>query len=336
MKFYSPKLKKIIISYLIFVSIIFLSFDIFPASAENVSYVYVGGDIIGFEAEIGGALVTRTASFDVGEWEVFPSLKCGDVIKKINGINVYDAEEIGEILNGDDIKIHDEVMVEVLRNGTAVTEKCRIIYDRNSNKKILGVEVKDVVCGLGTITFVTKSGEFCGLGHEIVDFDTGYAVYSKSGRVVKSCVNGIVKGKTGCPGTIKGYLGNSKLGLIENNGKFGIKGRIESGVMEGSDIMRLGGKKDTAPGNAKICSTISGKKEYYDIKIIKTFIQNAAAEKSMIIKISDSRLIELTGGIVQGMSGSPIIQNGAVVGAVTHVFTNDPTMGYGVYADWQC
>lgn len=335
MRLYGLKLKSATIA-LLFLFVIGLSFNVIPAKADDVRYVYVGGEIIGFDTDIGGVLVTDTTELEVGKWHVASSLRRGDVIKKINGSAVYYVDDIGEILSDNCAADKSNVTVEIERNGKITEENIAVVYDEQKNRYMLGVEAKDSLCGLGTVTYVTKTGSFCGLGHEIVDFDTGYTVNSCGGKIVEACLTGIVRGKVGVPGTIKGSLGRKRIGMVEKSGKFGIKGKVAYSFSENADIVRLGGKKDVTPGNATICSSVSGKKEYYDVKIIKAFPQLAAEEKSMIIKISDKRLLSLTGGIVQGMSGSPIIQNGAIVGALTHVFTDDPTMGYGVYVDWQC
>lgn len=314
--------------------LIFTSFYL-PVSANNDEYAYIGGEIVGFEADIGGALVTSSENFDSGEWSVKSIFMPGDVITGINGCHVYRVDDIVEILNSDDFPKNNIAEVEFLRNGTLRRERLTAFYGENDNKRMLGVTVKDCVCGLGTMTFVRGDGSFAALGHGISDCDTGFTLASCGGKIVEASVSGIDRGSRGMPGTIKGYLSNKRIGMIEKNGKFGITGRITHVDNAEEYRAKLGGRKDVGIGSAKICSCISGKKEFYDVKIVKAFPQRESAEKSMIIRISDRRLIDYTGGIVQGMSGSPIIQNGIIVGAVTHVFTDDPTMGYGVYADWQ-
>lgn len=306
-----------------------------PVNADNDEYAYIGGEIVGFEADIGGALVTSSQNFDSGEWSVKPIFLPGDVIKSINGCRVYRVDDIAEILNGDDFPENNIAEVEFLRGGSLFCERITAGYGKNDNKRVLGVTAKDCVCGLGTMTFVRGDGSFAALGHAISDYDTGFNLLSRGGKIVEATVSGIDKSGRGAPGTIKGYLCSKRIGMIEKSGKFGIIGRITQSEPREEYKAKLGGKKDVGIGSAKICSCISGKKEFYDIKIVKAFSQRDSAEKSMIIRVSDKRLIDYTGGIVQGMSGSPIIQNGIIVGAVTHVFTNDPTMGYGVYADWQ-
>ena len=307
-----------------------------PVRAEEGEYAYIGGEIVGFEADVGGVLVTSAGEFDSGEWSVKSAFLPGDVIVSVNGYRVKKAEDITDILSADDFPKNNVVKVRILRNGKELEEDVTTGFDGNGNKRMLGVTVKDCVCGLGTITFIKKDGTFAALGHGIADCDTGHIIDSQGGRLVCAHLSGISLGTRGRPGTIKGYLSNKGVGMIEKSGRFGLIGKTTVPCDEGRFTAKLGGRKDVNIGSAKICSCVSGKKEFYDVKIVKAFPQRESAEKSMIIRVSDGRLINLTGGIVQGMSGSPIIQNGVIVGAVTHVFTSDSTMGFGVYADWLC
>lgn len=315
----------------------FMPATAYPVRAVNYrgccDYVYVGGEIIGFEAKIDGVLVTDAQSVGVEGWQIKTSLKKGDVIKEIEGEKVAEASDIPEILEKRAVGGSVRVLLE--RNGCSEECETAVYYDCRRDCRVLGVEVKDGVCGLGTVTYTAAGGEFCGLGHEISDFETGYTVQSRRGRIFTAAISGINKSVNGSAGSVKGYLTHTSIGMIEQCGKFGIRGRMDLGVFERGDLLRLGGKEDVTMGSARICSSVSGKKEYYDIKIIRAFHQSEKKEKSMIIKVVDRRLIEITGGIIQGMSGSPIVQNGTIVGAITHVFTGDATMGYGVYADWQ-
>ncbi len=303
--------------------------------AENEEYAYIGGEIIGFEADVGGALVTSANDFINGEWRVKSIFEPGDLITHINDCVVKRTDDVVEILNCDDFPKNNVAKVKFVRNGAEFEKEVVTAYDSDTNRRVLGVTVKDCVCGLGTTTFVREDGSFAALGHAVVDGDTGWMVEASGGRIVDANISGIVKGKCGMAGTIKGYLCNKNKGMIEKSGKYGINGRI---LLSGTQMhysAKLGGRKEVSIGSAKICSCIDGNKRFYDVKIVKAFPQKTKDEKSMIIRVTDKYLIDLTGGIVQGMSGSPIIQNGVIVGAVTHVFTGDPTMGYGIYADWQ-
>ena len=205
--------------------LVFTSFYL-PVNADNDEYAYIGGEIVGFEADIGGALVTSSQNFDSGEWSVKPIFLPGDVIKSINGCRVYRVDDIAEILNGDDFPENNIAEVEFLRGGNLFCERITAGYGKNDNKRVLGVTAKDCVCGLGTMTFVRGDGSFAALGHAISDYDTGFNLFSKGGKIVEATVSGIDKSGRGAPGTIKGYLCSKRIGMIEKSGKFGIIGRI--------------------------------------------------------------------------------------------------------------
>lgn len=303
----------------------------YSAYADNTDLVFIGGEIIGFEIDVGGAIVIGIEDGSIGDWRFVNKLQKGDIIESINGLKVNCADDIHEILNsGEDVGV---VKVELNRRGEHISADMAPYFDAKSATYKLGISVKDTVNGLGTATFVTLDGRIKALGHEIVDSETGIVIESNSGRFISADVTGILKGSNGRPGTIKGYLTNKKLGMIDHCGKFGLSGML--GVELGKDkLYSVSGRGAVRTGKAQICTSIGGRKEFYDIQIIRAFTQSSPQSKSMIIKVTDERLIALTGGIVQGMSGSPIIQNNAIVGAVTHVFVNDSLMGYGIYADW--
>lgn len=333
MRFESKKLKALISAFLILCIWLFCIFTPIYANADaGVSYAFLGGDIIGFEVDCGGVLVTDVYDRSVQMWQLISPLKKGDIITKINGFDVNISDDINEILNsGDDVGV---ITVEFVRNGQKLTDTIETFRDSVTNNIVLGVSVKDNICGLGTVTCIGIDGSMRALGHEISDGDTGIVIDGVGGRLLLSGLTGIVKGKSGMPGTVKGYIGAKSLGSIESAGKFGIKGNIITQDNYNREFMKLAGRNEIKPGYAQICTAVSGKREFYDIKIIKCVPQKEPDSKSMVIKITDKRLIDLTGGIIQGMSGSPIVQNGAIVGAVTHVFINDSTMGYGIYMDW--
>ena len=199
--------------------------------------------------------------------------------------------------------------------------------------------MKDYVSGIGILTFVnSKTGEYGALGHAILEESGGNIVPVSSGNVYACNLIGITKGEKNNPGQLRCvFVQNSKnKGTIEDNDKFGITGVMNNldGLVDENLTAKIGGRFSVTPGKATIVSDISGIKEEYEIEIIKANYQKKANDKSLIFRVKDKRLLNLTGGIVQGMSGSPIMQNGKIVGAVTHVFLSDPTKGYGVYTDW--
>ena len=285
---------------------------------------YIGGAPIGLSISTDGVIVIS----DEGD----SCLKEGDIITKINGSKIDDVDDIEEALSST-----DEAEVTFLRKNKEVKALVKVLKD--DEKYRLGLVVKDNITGVGTLTFVNKdSGEYGALGHAVVDETGGNVVPVKEGKVYSCNLIGINKGQKNNPGQLRClFLQNDKnKGDIVGNGKFGINGTMKDvdGLVDKNLTAKIGGRLSVMPGKATIISDISGIKEEYEIEIIKANYQKKANDKSLVFRVKDKRLLNLTGGIVQGMSGSPIMQNGKIVGAVTHVFLSDPTKGYGVYADW--
>ena len=285
---------------------------------------YIGGAPIGLSIFTDGVIVIS----DEGD----SCLKEGDIITKINGSKIDDVDDIEEALSST-----DEAEVTFLRKNKEVKALVKVLKD--DEKYRLGLVVKDNITGVGTLTFVNKdSGEYGALGHAVVDEAGGNVVPVKEGKVYSCNLIGINKGQKNNPGQLRClFLQNDKnKGDIVGNGKFGINGTMKDvdGLVDKNLTAKIGGRLSVMPGKATIISDISGIKEEYEIEIIKANYQKKANDKSLVFRVKDKRLLNLTGGIVQGMSGSPIMQNGKIVGAVTHVFLSDPTKGYGVYADW--
>ena len=236
-------------------------------------------------------------------------------------------------------KCGEEDEIVYLRKNRPIKALLKTHKDDETGRLKLGLWVKDDVTGVGTLTFVNKNTHKYGaLGHPIVEANSGNTVPVSTGRLYECNLIGINKGKKNDPGELKCvFVSNSKSkGDIESNTKFGISGYLKDtkGLVDENLTAKLGGRLGVKLGKAKIVSSISGIREEYDIEIIKANYQKTANDKSLVFRVKDKRLLELTGGIVQGMSGSPIMQDGKIVGAVTHVFLNDPTKGYGVYSDW--
>lgn len=285
---------------------------------------YIGGVPIGLSIFSDGAIVINDNGSE--------SIKEGDIITKIDGVNFNDIENIESML-----KDNNEVEVTYLHKNKELKTLLKVKNDNNKYK--LGFTVKDNVTGIGTLTFVnSKTGEYGALGHAIVEEAGGNIVPVSSGNVYACNLIGITKGEKNNPGQLRCvFVQNSKnKGTIEDNDKFGITGVMNNldGLVDENLTAKIGGRFSVTPGKATIVSDISGIKEEYEIEIIKANYQKKANDKSLIFRVKDKRLLNLTGGIVQGMSGSPIMQNGKIVGAVTHVFLSDPTKGYGVYTDW--
>ena len=262
-------------------------------------------------------------------------IKEGDAIIEINNEQIENTNDLIETVNKSNGKT---VEVKYKRNEQTITtsiEPAKV----NENEYKLGLWVRDAAAGVGTMTFYEpSSGMFAALGHGIADIDTSELINIESGELTTTNILSIVKGQKGTPGEIRGTIENSEsLGSIYKNTSFGVYGKVQSknkldiNNMEEMDVAL---RDEIKTGKAQIlCELENGKTEKYDVEIKKLYLNNNENNKSMVIKITDEKLIEKTGGIIQGMSGAPIIQNGKFIGAVTHVLVNDPTVGYGVFAD---
>lgn len=287
---------------------------------------YVGGVPIGLSLVSDGAIVVSN--------EGKSALKEGDIIRQINGQKVECLDEIPLLLE----ERAEESEVDFLRKNKMVKTLVKTSRDENGQLK-MGLWAKDDVSGVGTLTFVNKkTSKFGALGHPIIEGSGGNVVPIVGGNVYDCSLVGITKGKKNSPGELKCIFMQTShpKGVIENNYKFGISGVLNdlNGLVDENLTAKLGGRLGVKLGSAKIVSSISGIREEYEIEIIKANNQKTANDKSLVFRVKDKRLLGLTGGIVQGMSGSPIMQDGKIIGAVTHVFLNDPTKGFGVYADW--
>lgn len=309
--------------------IVFKLFGFIPVRKLDVKLAtgdeyYVGGVPIGLAINSNGAIVLEGNYF-----------KEGDIITKVNGQDVESLDNLSDMLQ----ECPNEAEVEFLRKNKPLKTLVKTSYDEEDGRLKLGVWVKDDITGIGTLTFVNKKTlEYGALGHPIVESNGGNVVPVANGGVYDCDLIGINKGKKNAPGELKCVFvpSSQKKGTIETNSKFGIKGVLNdvSGLVDENLTAKLGGRLSVKIGDAKIVSSISGIREEYDIEIIKANYQKKADDKSIVFRVKDKRLLELSGGIVQGMSGSPIMQDGKIVGAVTHVFLTDPTKGYGVYTDF--
>lgn len=301
-----------------------------------------GGNAIGVRMNTKGVLVVAvTEVIDINGNRTSPArdagLKVGDSIIEINGEKIVNAEQVVKILNNVKGK---EVSILVLRNKgefQTVTTPVQCLQD---NSYRLGIWVRDKTSGIGTMTFYDKeSNTFGALGHGIADMDTGRLLTVEKGLVMNAKISNIEQGKKGAPGEIKGvfYKTDEILGDIYENNTFGIYGKISNDFKElkNKESIPIGFKEEVQVGKAYILTTLDDNNiEKFEIEIIKAEPQVKPDQKSMIVKVTDERLLNKTGGIVQGMSGSPIIQNDRLIGAITHVFVNDPTKGYGLYIEW--
>jgi stage IV sporulation protein B len=296
-------------------------------------YVYLGGFPLGFAISCSGVLVVAKSNDSASEINV------GDVITHIDGTKVSSAEQILKLINSEKYA-GKTITVSVKRNDKTFETSITPVFDDLQKIYKLGLWIRDNAAGVGTITYIRKDNlRFGALGHPVCDIDTGTCLPVNSGNIFKCNIVGYKKGAKGNPGELKGlFLRNgSILGNLDANNKFGVYGNFNEKFLENysNELVEVAGRNEVKSGKAKIRCTIDGTTpKDYDIEIVKTYFQSSKDNKSMFIRVTDKELISKTGGIVQGMSGSPIIQNGKLVGAVTHVFVSDATKGYGVYADW--
>ena len=223
------------------------------------------------------------------------------------------------------------VQVVYIRNGEQFQTRLTPVWDSTAGQWRAGMWVRDSSAGVGTMTFVDNAaGVFAGLGHPISDSDTGESVALRSGEIVPCQIVGCTSGTVGSPGELKGrFLSTHALGSICINSKTGVYGRTRA-AFSGPEL-EMAFAQEVVPGDAEIWTTVDGEvPKAYRIRIEK--VNDADPHRNMILRVTDRQLLAKTGGIVQGMSGSPILQNGRLVGAVTHVLVNDPTRGYGIFA----
>lgn len=259
----------------------------------------------------------------------------GDTIIQIGENEINNADDLVNAVNQSN---GEELNIFYIRNGRK--EETRIYpLKTGENEYKLGLWVRDSAAGIGTMTYYEpKTGTFAALGHGIADIDTGELIDVGNGEFITTKVLSIIKGENGTPGKIQGSINDqSQIGTITKNSAFGIYGKvtdISKVSVNSGKIMDVALRKDIKLGKATmLCSLDEKNAEEYEIEIEKIYLNNDYDNKSMLIKVTDKRLIEKTGGIIQGMSGSPVIQNGKFIGAVTNVLVSDPTQGYVVFGD---
>lgn len=304
--------------------------EVAGAYEEDRSKVYIGGDIVGFTLDLDGVVVTRfgEVNTEAGVAVLKSELREGDRIFAVDGERIGSASELSAALNRNADKTSFVFSVE--RAGENIEIEVNPLIERVSGRLKLGIEVQEEVSGLGTLVFTEQDGKFVALGHSVGSFGGSKAKIS-GGKVYGGKILGVERGVKGKAGSIKGTLvRKTKLGRVTKNENSGLYGVLDEA--DGT-LYDVGKRDEIINGKAKIRSGVSGKNEFYDVEISRAGYAPDAEEKGLIVRVTDERLISLTGGIVQGMSGSPIVQNGKIVGAVTHVFVSDPLRGYGIFAD---
>lgn len=265
-------------------------------------------------------------------------IKVGDVITQINGQEIKKLADLTRYLE-EAGKTGEELNFTVLREDKILQKTIKPVKDNKKNDYRIGLYIRDSTAGVGTLTFYDpKSKKYGALGHVISDLDTKKPITVNNGQILQSSVTSIEKSSDGNPGEkLANFTNEQPIGSITTNSPFGIFGKLYNDIQNGpyNEPMPIALSKDVKEGPAKILTVLEGNNiESFDVEIVSSVPQKFPATKGMVIRIKDPKLLEKTGGIVQGMSGSPIIQDGKLVGAVTHVFVNDATSGYGVHIEW--
>lgn len=295
------------------------------------------GEPVGIYVETNGLLVLSTTSVEGADGLIYEPatniVQSGDYVLKINGKSVKTIKEFNAAIQKTGGK---KATVRIRRNGIESDVSMKPTLSRDNTYK-LGMWVREDTQGIGTMTYVTKNGGFGALGHGITDADTGTLMNLSGGELFQTEILDIIKGERGTPGELEGYINmvaDNCIGLIKKNTNLGIFGQLENGKKsaEKLEFLPVGLKQDIRKGEAYIVSNMEGTAKKYAISIDEIKI-NSMDNKGMVIRITDKELLKLTGGIVQGMSGSPIVQDGKLIGAVTHVFVDDPTRGYGAFVE---
>jgi stage IV sporulation protein B len=304
--------------------------------------LYPGGQPVGVKLNTQGVLVVALSDIETEDGKgtspgAVGGLQVGDSIIKINNISITSSEQVAKLVDNSEGK---EITLTINRKGNELIKKIKPVKSAGDDKYKMGLWVRDTTAGVGTLTFYDeKSKKFAALGHPITDADTGTILSISSGQIVSSSIVSVRKGARGNPGELKGIFVDEEatLGDIYKNTDCGIFGSTNKSLVNDKfdKPMKIGLRQEIKEGPAKIITTIDGgEPKAYAIEIQKLLPQDTPGPKSMVIKVTDPVLLEKTGGIVQGMSGSPIIQGNKIVGAVTHVLINKPDVGYGIYIEW--
>ncbi len=281
-----------------------------------------------------GIMVVKTDSVTVNNKTYNPAreagIEVGDIITHINSEKVTYTEDLSVTINESDGK---PISLSIIRDEKKIS-KTIIPVDSGDGCYKIGLWVRDSSAGIGTMTFYhEKSKAFGGLGHGICDVDTGELMPLSKGEVTGAVIDSVTKGKNGCAGTLNGHHTDNGLdGCIVNNSESGVFGYLDNNPTNQKAIP-IAYKQQIKTGKAQIICTVDNTTSYYDVEIESVNFNSKAKTKNIVIEITDKELLSKTNGIVQGMSGSPIIQNNKLVGAVTHVFVNEPTKGYGIFIE---
>lgn len=303
--------------------------------------LYAGGNSVGVRVSTDGVLAVGYSDLTKGNVEIASpaqngGIQIGDRLISVNGNKIKNSKDLSKKINESKSE-NVEILLE--RNGEEITKNIKLSKNQDGDYKI-GLWVRDSTAGVGTLTFYDKeSGKYGAIGHPITDSETEKILSIKNGDLLNSSIISIKKGVKGNPGELRGIFSSDKkpIGNVTGNTQCGIFGSMNTENLKNinNKTYKVGWRDEIQPGPAQIITTIDEEgPKLYDIEIVKLTKQESISTKSMVIKITDERLLEKTGGVVQGMSGSPIIQNDKIIGAVTHVLVNKPEIGYGIYIEW--
>ncbi len=315
-------------------------FGIVPIKSVNVTEtdqaeVVVLGSPFGIRMYTEGVLVVGYSDVETENGFKNPAkdagIKSGDIILSINGVSVDSNTDVQKL-----IKQRKNNLTEFLikRDGKEFTVALTPVLSKTDGFYKIGIWIRDSSAGIGTLTFYSPTLDVtAGLGHGICDADTGDLVPFEKGDFVKAEIVGIKKATNEVTGELQGIFSGGELAEIADNDITGVYGCDCDGI-DGQNVMSIARKQEIKAGKAQILTTIDGEgPKLYDCKITKVYHNDSSKIKNMVVEITGQQLLNKTGGIVQGMSGSPIIQNGKLIGAVTHVLVDDPTKGYAIFAE---
>ena len=309
-----------------------------PVSATRVEappQLYVGGMTFGVRYMTDGILVVGYCDVGEGKQAKNPARKAGirpgDCILSVNDKKVETASELAAVIHGSG---DNALALQIRREGEEIKVQLTPVACKKDGRYRTGLWVRDSGAGIGTVTFIDRDGcHFAGLGHGICDGGSGCLVPLGKGTVMDVNLSGITRGAVGAPGELKGHFSASKTGALFLNTPCGVFGTFAEKPSSTGELLPIGTKDELHAGKATCRCTVDGEgPKEYSIEI-SDINKNAEGNKCFTVKITDKALLEKTGGIVQGMSGSPIMQDGKLVGAITHVLIGDPTTGYGIFVE---
>ena len=296
--------------------------------------VMVCGTPFGVKLYTDGVLVVGLSDVTTAAGAVNPAaaagIRVGDTITAVNGQTVTTSRQVSRLIK----ECGGSLSLRLRRDGVEFDATLTAVCPAGESGYRAGMWVRDSAAGVGTLTFYDPAtGAFGGLGHAVCDVDTGEVIPISSGEVVPARIFGIIKGESGTPGELKGCFDPGVLGRLEQNGETGLYGTLTAYPV-GEVCLPVASRQQVHTGAAQILCTVEGTRpRYYAVEIEQVRQNSRSAARHMVVRVTDPDLLALTGGIVQGMSGSPIIQDGHLVGAVTHVLVENPTRGYGIFAD---